>query len=145
MNNTTHHNIPLWRQFIRYSVSGTIATATDKALFYVMHYTLDINVYVATTVAFITGLAITYIFSITWIFQQRRMAGTIAEPFIYLIIGLGGVLLMNVLMWLFMRVMPDTETIMLLPRNFFCNITATLLVTIYNFIAKRLILFTTHE
>lgn len=118
-----------------------LATAVDKMLFYAMHYWLGINVYVATTLAFLTGLAITYFFSITWIFQQRRMAGSVAEPFIYLCIGLGGVLIMNGLMWVFIRIMPQSETLMLMPRNFFCNMAATVLVTLYNFVAKRFILF----
>ena len=134
-------NLPIWRQFLRYSVSGVLATGVDKLLFYLMHYRLDVNVYVATTVAFLTGLAITYLFSVTWIFQQRRLAGKAAEPLIYLCIGTGGVLLMNALMWVFLRIVPDAETILLMPRNFFCNMSATVLVTIYNFIAKRFILF----
>lgn len=135
-------NLPIWRQFLRYSISGTIATIVDKLLFYAMHYKFGIDVYVSTSVAFLTGLAITYLLSITWIFQQRRMAGTVEEPVIYLLIGLGGVAIMNALMWIFMRVVPDVETVMFVPRNLFCNLMATLLVTAYNFLAKRIILFT---
>ena len=135
------NNIPIWHQFLRYSVSGLFATAVDKLLFYAMHYWLGIDVYVSTTVAFITGLTITYLLSITWIFQQRRLEGKVAEPLIYLCIGLGGVAIMNALMWLFMTIVPDTDTILFMPRNFFCNICATALVTIYNFLAKKYILF----
>ena len=126
-------------QFFRYFCSGGLAFVVDKTLFVVTHYfTLHLNNYWATSVGFVAGIIITYLLSIFWVFDERRMKNTLFEVLIFVAIGIGGLGLMNFFMWIF-------TVQMAIPNDFVCNLLSTALVTLWNFIAKKYILFTKNE
>ena len=81
---------------------------------------------------------ITYLLSIFWVFDERRMKNTLFEVLIFVAIGIVGLGLMNFFMWIF------TDQ-MAIPNDFVCNLLSTALVTLWNFIAKKYILFTKNE
>ena len=112
-------------QFFRYFCSGGLAFLVDKTLFVVTHYyTLHLNKYWATSVGFVAGIIITYLLSIFWVFDERRMKNTIVEVLIFVVIGIVGLGLMNLFMWIFADKMA-------IPDAFVCNL-----------LAKKYILFT---
>ena len=122
-------------QFFRYFCSGGLAFVVDKTLFVVTHYfTLHLNNYWATSVGFVAGIIITYLLSIFWVFDERRMKNTLFEVLIFVAIGIVGLGLMNFFMWIF-------TVQMAIPNDFVCNLLSTALVTLWNFIAKKYILF----
>ena len=126
-------------QFFRYFCSGGLAFVVDKTLFVVTHYfTLHLNNYWATSVGFVAGIIITYLLSIFWVFDERRMKNTLFEVLIFVAIGIVGLGLMNFFMWIF-------TVQMAIPNDFVCNLLSTALVTLWNFIAKKYILFTKNE
>lgn len=126
-------------QFFRYFCSGGLAFVVDKTLFVVTHYfTLHLNSYWATSVGFVAGIIITYLLSIFWVFDERRMKNTLFEVLIFVAIGIVGLGLMNFFMWIF-------TVQMAIPNDFVCNLLSTALVTLWNFIAKKYILFTKNE
>ena len=126
-------------QFFRYFCSGGLAFVVDKTLFVVTHYfTLHLNNYWATSVGFVAGIIITYLLSIFWVFDERRMKNTLFEVLIFVAIGIVGLGLMNFFMWIF-------TVQMAIPNDFVCNLLSTSLVTLWNFIAKKYILFTKNE
>ena len=85
-------------QFFRYFCSGGLAFVVDKTLFVVTHYfTLHLNNYWATSVGFVAGIIITYLLSIFWVFDERRMKNTLFEVLIFVAIGIVGLGLMNFL------------------------------------------------
>lgn len=123
-------------QFFRYFCSGGLAFLVDKTLFVVTHYyTLHLNNYWATSIGFVAGIIITYLLSIFWVFDERRMKNTFIEVFIFVVIGVVGLALMNFFMWIFAEQMT-------IPDDFVCNLLSTALVTLWNFLAKKYILFT---
>ena len=126
-------------QFFRYFCSGGLAFVVDKTLFVVTHYfTLHLNNYWATSIGFVAGIIITYLLSIFWVFDERRMKNTLFEVLIFVAIGIVGLGLMNFFMWIF-------TVQMAIPNDFVCNLLSTALVTLWNFIAKKYILFTKNE
>ena len=126
-------------QFFRYFCSGGLAFIVDKTLFVVTHYfTLHLNNYWATSIGFVAGIIITYLLSIFWVFDERRMKNTLFEVLIFVAIGIVGLGLMNFFMWIF-------TVQMAIPNDFVCNLLSTALVTLWNFIAKKYILFTKNE
>ena len=86
-----------------------------------------------TAIAFATGLLITYLFSVLWVFDKRRLSNRSAEIGIFVLIGVIGLGLTELLMWLF----ADKAGIHYLVSK----IITTVLVFIWNFVAKKTILF----
>ncbi len=126
-------------QFVRYMCSGGLAFAVDKTLFVVTYYyTLHLNEYWATSVGFVAGIIITYLLSVLWVFDERRMQNRWLEVAIFVGIGVVGLALMNLLMWIF-------GDLLAIPDAFVCNLLSTALVTLWNFLAKKYILFTKSE
>jgi putative flippase GtrA len=66
------------------------------------------------------------------------MKNTLFEVLIFVAIGIVGLGLMNFFMWIF-------TVQMAIPNDFVCNLLSTALVTLWNFIAKKYILFTKNE
>ncbi len=123
-------------QFVRYMCSGGLAFAVDKTLFVLTHYyTLHLNKYWATSVGFVAGIIITYLLSVLWVFDERRMQNRVIEVTIFVAIGVIGLALMNLFMWIF-------GDLFAIPDAFVCNLLSTALVTLWNFLAKKYILFT---
>ncbi len=123
-------------QFVRYMCSGGLAFAADKTLFVLTHYyTLHLNKYWATSVGFVAGIIITYLLSVLWVFDERRMQNRVIEVTIFVAIGVIGLALMNLFMWIF-------GDLFAIPDAFVCNLLSTALVTLWNFLAKKYILFT---
>ena len=121
-------------QLFRYFFSGGIAFLIDKALFALLRYGRELNVFVSTSVGFIVGLVVTYLLSIFWIFDKRRLENRLKEFLIFVLIGIIGLLLMNVLVWFFREIVG-------LQFDFVSNLAATVVVTLWNFFAKKYILF----
>ena len=123
---------------IRYLFSGGIAFLVDKLVFLTMRYSLDLNRYLSTSIAFVVGLVITYTLSVVWIFSEHRLKSRWAELGIFILIGLVGLALMNLLMWVFSSVVG-------IGNDFISNLLSTICVTLWNFIAKKYILFTSSK
>lgn len=121
-------------QLFRYFFSGGIAFLIDKSLFALCRYCLDFNVYVATSIGFVVGLVVTYLLSIFWIFDKRRLDSKRNEFLIFTTIGIVGLLLMNVFVWIFGSVLGWKIDLL-------SNLAATVIVTLWNFFAKKYILF----
>ena len=127
------HNF--FAQLIRYLFSGGIAFIVDKLVFLIMRYNLDLGKYLSTSIAFAIGLVITYTLSVVWIFSEHRLKSRLAELGIFILIGMVGMALMNLFMWIFSSVVG-------ISHDFISNILSTICVTLWNFIAKKYILFT---
>ncbi len=123
-----------WLQLLRYLLSGGLAFVVDKLLFLLTRYYFDLDKYISTTIGFSVGLVITYLLSIKWIFNEHRISDRRAEVAIFALIGLVGMGLMNLFMWMFTSVFH-------FQNDFFSNLCSSVLVTLWNFLAKKYILF----
>ncbi|OQB29789.1 MAG: GtrA-like protein [Bacteroidetes bacterium ADurb.Bin174] len=121
-------------QIIRYFISGGIAAAVDFGLLYLLTEFFGLYYLWSAVISFSVGLLITYIFSITWIFNQRRISNRWIELLIFSIIGVVGLLLTYLFMQYF------TEVIKL--HYMLSKVLTTIIVFFWNFLTKRFVLFT---
>ncbi|MBR5905015.1 MAG: GtrA family protein [Bacteroidales bacterium] len=120
-------------QVFRYGIAGLTAATVDTGLLALLTELFGENLLLLwTAIAFACGLATTYILSIKWVFSNRTMSQA-AELTIFIIIGLVGLGLTELLVWVF--------AIKLEWHYLLAKITAATTVFIWNFTAKKLLLF----
>ncbi len=121
-------------QMFRYLVSGAVAFLVDAGLLAALTELFGReHLLIWTAIAFMCGLCITYLFSILWVFDKRSVSNRGAEFGIFLAIGLSGLGLTELFMWLF----ADKAGL----HYLISKIITTVLVFIWNFTAKKSILF----
>ncbi len=123
----------MWGQIFRYLVSGGIAFCVDASLLYALTEWLGIYYLVSSAISFSVGLLITYLMSIFWVFDYRSKEDKRVEFIIFLLIGIIGLCLTSLFMWIF--------TTKLSLYYLLSKIITTVIVFVWNFIAKKLLLF----
>ena len=121
-------------QAVRYALSGGTAFVADFGLLYVLTDWLHVHYLLSSVLSFATGLLITYLLSIYWIFDQRRFDNRLYEIVLFVVIGVVGLLLTTLFMWLF--------TDCLGMYYLLSKMLTTIITTAWNFLAKKFILFT---
>ena len=120
-------------QIFRYLFSGGIAFAADFLLLYVLTDILHVYYLFSAVCSAAAGLVITYLFSILWIFDRRRLKNWKYEFLIFALIGVFGLCLTALFMYLF------TSAAGL---HYLLSKTATaVIVAGVNFVLKKMILF----
>lgn len=121
-------------QMLRYLVSGGVAFVVDAGLLTLLTECFGReHLLLWTAIAFAAGLCITYLFSILWVFDKRSVKNRAAEMTIFAVIGITGLGLTELFMWLF------TDKAGL--HYLLSKAITTVLVFIWNFAAKKTILF----
>ena len=120
-------------QLIRYCLSGGIAFIADFGLTVLLKEKGDVPPTLAATAGYIIGLIITYLLSIFWIFDQHRFSNRMWEFLIFAGIGLIGI----AITFLCMQLLSAHWQI----HYIIAKLTAVVLTTLWNFLAKKYILF----
>lgn len=123
----------LFVQLIRYFVSGGVAFVVDASLLYILTEWLGFHYLLSTVLSYSVGLVITYIFSILWVFDSRSLDNRVLEFSVFASIGVMGLGLTSLLMWLF------TSGCGL--HYIISKAITTVIVFVWNFVAKKLLLF----
>ena len=123
-------------QLARYSLVGGIAFIVDFGLFALCLYDLGWHYLLANLMGLTAGLTLNYALSIKWVFsdcKRRLEKRKLAEFSVFAIVGITGVGI--------------NELLMLLLVDFFCiqemasKIIAAIIVLLWNFCGRKLILF----
>lgn len=88
------------REWLRYVAAGLVALAVDFGTYVALIRLGDVNYLIAAPAGFALGLATIYLFSIRWIFTHRRVADPRVEFGIFALIGLGGMALNQLVVYL---------------------------------------------
>ncbi|HNX14174.1 MAG TPA: GtrA family protein [Oscillospiraceae bacterium] len=131
-------------QFVRSLIVGGIATGVDVGIAMLLVYGFSVNEQLAAAIGFIFGLATNYILSAVWIFDKSKVTTRLGEFLVFAVIGAVGLLIKVGLITLFEKLMdrPFYNDWFLNNLNeLIRNITATVIVFIYNFAARKLILY----
>lgn len=120
-------------QAVRYLIAGTIAFVVDFALLKTFTEALGIHYLISAVIGYCAGLAVSYLLSILWVFDKRRLENKWAELFSFAMIGAAGLGLTSFFMWL----LTDKAGIFYL----LSKIITTVLVFTWNFAAKKVFLF----
>jgi putative flippase GtrA len=120
-------------QIFRYLIAGFIAFSVDALLLYILTDYLHIYYLLSTVFAFSVGLLVSYLINIVWVFDNRKQEQRSVELIIFITISAIGLLLTFVMMWFLTSVL----SIFYL----YSKVITTAIVFIWNFIAKKKILF----
>ncbi len=120
-------------QLFRYLFVGGAAFLVDYGLLVLLTEVFGLHYLVSATISFIAGLIVNYLLSTSWIFRKSKMENKWAEFLIFSIIGVVGLLLNNLLLYLF----TDLAHI----HYMISKLITTAIVMLWNFGARKIILF----
>ena len=88
-------------QFIKYFFASGIALFADMAVLFFLTEFCNVYYLISATISFLVGIAITYIFSKLYIFTKTSIKNRTAEFTVFLIIGVIGLILNNIFLFVF--------------------------------------------
>lgn len=120
--------------FVKYLLAGGMGFVLDFAVLTFCYTILGWHYLFSATLGFCAGLLFVYLSSNKWVFDKRQMKDNYLLEFsIFLIIGLVGLLLTNLLMWAFV----DGCGLYALVAK----LVTTAIVLLWNFGARKIILY----
>jgi putative flippase GtrA len=120
-------------QLFRYLFVGGAAFIVDFLSLYILTDFFGIYYLISAAIAFILGLFVNYILSVSWVFNKRKLDNRTFEFGIFAIIGIVGLGLNEVLLWFF--------TQELLIYYLLSKIFAAAIILFWNFFARKYLLF----
>lgn len=121
-------------QLFRYCFVGGLAFVVDYGLLVLLTEVCGLHYLLSATISFIVGLIANYLLSTSWIFRKSKLDNKWAEFVVFAIIGVIGLGLNNLLLYLF------TDIIHI--HYMISKLITTGIVMIWNFGARKIILFT---
>jgi len=116
-------------QFIRYGFVGGIAAVVNICMLYVFTELLGLHYIFSNTLAFTLGLITNYLLSVKYVFSKERKKNRKLEFIVHAIIGIIGLCLDTLLVYLF------TDKVNL--HYMTSKLISTAIVFGYNFIARK--------
>ncbi len=120
-------------QLMRYIVVGGVSFVVDWGLLFVLTEFAGLHYLISATLSFLAGLVVNYVLSTYWIFRHSKLSSKWAEFIIYSMIGVIGLGLNN----LFLYLLTDKVGF----HYMFSKIIVAAVVMLWNFFARKLILF----
>ena len=123
-------------EFARYFAASGAALGVDIGLYQLsMH--LGCSYAVAALIGFSAGAAVAYAASVMWVFGERSVRNAALEFGLFVLVGVGGLLLTEVLLWIEISRMG-------LPA-LWSKIGASGFVFVFNFAIRKLMLFSDYR
>lgn len=120
-------------EFIRYTVAGCVALGVDVLVLLAGTEWLGLHYLVSAAAGFSAGVTASYAASIHWVFEKRNVANRTIEFQMFVLVGVVGLALTQVLMWSL------TELAGWHYSN--SKLLAAAVVYLWNFSARKLLLF----
>jgi putative flippase GtrA len=120
-------------QLIRYGFVGSFAFLVDFGTLAFLTEFFHIHYLVSAGIAFILGLIINYYLSVKWVFNSRAMENRWLEFLLFSLIGLVGLGLNELFLWLLTDIM--------FIYYLLSKIITTFIVLFWNFFARKVVLF----
>lgn len=124
------------REFLLYLATSAIALVLDTATFS-LALRLGAPLAVAACLGFSLGLILVYTVSTQHVFSQHRLTDRRSEFAMFAFIGLAGLLLTEVLLWLLVQQLGMTAVA--------AKLTCACGVFLFNFVLRKTLLFTSHR
>lgn len=122
----------LIKQIMRFGVVGVISFLVDYGILYVLTEKANIYYLVSAGISFTVSVIINYLLSMSWVFKSNNKRGKKEEFILFVIMSLGGLLLNQIMMYVFVDHMNVYYML--------AKIVATAIVMVYNFISRKLVL-----
>jgi putative flippase GtrA len=121
------------RQLLKTVVASQAAFWLDFGILALLTEVAGLHYLASAAVSFLAGTTVSYILSVVWVFDTRRVASKTAEYALFVLVGVVGLGLNEGLLWLF------TEPLGL--HYLVSKIVAATLIFGWNFGARKLLLF----
>ncbi len=122
-------------QLLRYGFVGGVAFLADYGALYLLTDAIGLHHLLSAAIAFIIGLTVNYLLSVSWVFRGNRKSNNALKEFIvFAIIGVIGLGLNELIIW------AGTDLIGL--HYMLSKLISTAIVFFWNFFARRMTLFT---
>lgn len=132
-------------QFFRYVFVGGVAFLVDYGILMLLVELFGFYEIAANVISFIAGLAVNYALSTLWVFDESKVKNRMAEFIVFAVIGVIGMLINTGVLWLFTDIFTDMNLFgNILPADKYYligKIVATGVSFIWNFVARKVILF----
>lgn len=120
-------------QLFRYGFVGGIAFLVDYGTLFLLTEYAGVSYLVSGAIAFVAGLVVNYLLSISWVFNQNRNKKIAKEFLFFTIIGVVGLLFNELIMYV------ATDLCHL--HYMLSKIISTVIVFFWNFFARKVLLF----
>ena len=120
-------------QLFRYTFVGGFAFIVDFSLLVILTEFCGVHYLISTAIALTIGLSINYCLSVIWVFDKRKLANRSIEFTLFAIIGIVGLGLNELFIWLFTEFAGFHYLI--------SKIISTAIIYLWNFFARKFILF----
>jgi putative flippase GtrA len=120
-------------QFFRYVFVGGAAFIVDFLSLFILTDYFGIYYITSAAIAFILGLITNYLFSISWVFDQRNINNKTIEFSIFAVIGVIGLVLNELFIWFFTSELGFYYLI--------SKIITAIIILFWNFFARKITLF----
>lgn len=124
-------------QLVRYTFTGSIAVIIDFYCFFILVHAFNVHYLISAAFAYLIGIFVNYYLSSLWVFNKKPNNNFWIDFGLFTLIGLIGLLLVEIFMWFF------TEIVVW--YYFVSKITATILVSLWNFFARKHFIFSLNE
>lgn len=128
-----HPTSNIWLQLFRYGFVGGVAFVADYGSLYILTEWVGLYYLLSAAIAFLLGLTVNYLISISWVFNKNRHSSVAMELLIFTLIGVVGLLLNEGIMYV------ATDCLSL--HYMFSKLASTVMVFFWNFFARKFILF----
>jgi len=120
-------------QFFRYTLVGGLAFIVDFSSLFIFTDILNVYYLISAALAFVIGTIVNYSLSICWVFSKRTFRSKSVEFGIFALIGLVGLCLNELVIWIF------TEYVNL--HYLISKIISAGFVLLWNFSGRKFLLF----
>jgi putative flippase GtrA len=124
---------PVVRQLLKTIVASQAAFWLDFGVLALLTEVAGLHYLVSAAIAFLVGTTLSYVLSVAWVFDTRRVASKTAEYALFVLVGAVGLALNEGLLWLF------TEPLGL--HYLLAKMVAATVIFGWNFGARKLLLF----
>lgn len=119
-------------QFMKFGIVGVIAFLIDYGLMVALTEFFGVPYLISNTVSFIVSVIFNYVASMRYVFERRDDLSRRREFIIFVVLSVIGLILNDVLMWLFVSIWFVDYRI--------AKFIVTFLVAIWNFVTRKIFL-----
>jgi len=134
------------RQMIRFALVGAVATVFDYAVLLILYDVFHVSQWISVAAGYGVGLIVCYILSIVWVFPYRSISNKHIEFAVFIIIGVVGLVLTEIVVEVTLRIMSLTPNLTAslggAVRLSAAKLIAIIIVFFFNFRARKVTMFT---
>lgn len=122
----------LFLQFCKFGLVGTLCFGIDYGLMLFLTEIARMEYFASSAVSFVVSVVVNYILSMRYVFEGREGMRKVTEVLIFVALSVVGLVLNQMIMWIAVEFFHIFYAL--------AKIFATLMVTTYNFISRKMFL-----